>query len=205
MFTFFLRIIVLCFFPSGLLFAQSSWDLKKDKDHILIYTRAVKNSKFNELKAVFDLPGSFKQLRSILEDVTHYKDWAYCTTFSKLLEKRSDSEIVYYSQISAPWPISSRDFCSDTRIWMDSAKQELHISSQNLNNLLPPKDHLVRMPFLKAEWIVTMPSPALLHVEYTLSWNPGGSIPAWVANMFSTTGPFQSFSQLRKKMGLLNP
>jgi len=183
--------------------AQPAWELKKDQNGILIYSRPVKDSRFNELKAVFDLPGTFDQLHSVLLDVSNYKTWVYCTTSSTLIERKSATEMVYYSRISAPWPVSNRDFYSDTRIWVDSGKQQMRVSSCNIDNFPLSKDHTVRIPFLKAEWTITSPSPARLHVEYTLSWNPGGSIPAFVANAFSTTGPFQSFSRLKRKMAQL--
>lgn len=189
--------------PTFNLFSQTPWELKKDKDNIRIYSRCVKDSKFNELKAVFDLPGNFIQLRSILEDVGNYKNWVYSTSSSTLIERRSESEIVYYSQVSAPWPLSNRDFYSDTRITLDSCNRLMRISSRNIDSLSPSKDHLVRIPYLRAEWIISILSPTIIHVEYTLAWNPGGSIPAWVANMFATTGPFQSFSQLKKRMALM--
>src|SRR6202022_1284879 len=99
-----------------LLAAQSPWELKKDKDNIRIYSRSVTGCKFNELKAVFDLPGTLSQLRSVLSDVINYKDWVYSTEFTKLIENRNDTEIVYYSRIGAPWPVSNRDFYSDTHI-----------------------------------------------------------------------------------------
>jgi hypothetical protein len=200
----FIVVITLISLPCLSLFAQTAWELKKDKDSILIYSRTGKDSKFNELKAVFDLPGNFSQLRSILEDVNHYQDWVYATKASHLIEKKNAGDLVYYSEISVPWPLSNRDFYSNTRIWLDTASRQLRISSQNVSKNYPVKNHLVRIPFLRAQWLITMPSSTRLHVEYTLAWNPGGSIPAWVANLFSTTGPFHSFSELRKKMMVLN-
>jgi START domain-containing protein len=184
--------------PNLNLFSQTPWELKKDKDNIRIYSRSVKDCRFNELKAVFDLPGNFMQLKSVLEDVGNYKYWVYSTAASNLIERRSDSEMVYYSQVSAPWPLSNRDFFSDTRITFDSCNRHMRISSRNIDNQSPSKDHVVRIPYMRAEWYISIISPTVMHVEYTLAWNPGGSIPGWVANMFATTGPFQSFSQLKK-------
>lgn len=190
--------------PCHLLFAQSPWELKKDKDSIRVYSRTVKDSKFNDLKGTFNLRGDFLQLCSILEDVNNYKSWVYSTKSSMLIEKKAAGNLIYYCEISAPWPISNRDFYSNIKIWCDSATGQLHISSRNVSGDYPVKNHLVRIPYLKADWSVTKLSPGWLHIEYTLGWDPGGSIPAWVANMFSTAGPFESFSELKKKMALMN-
>ncbi len=182
-------------------FAQSSWELKKDENGILIYSRSVKESKYKELKAVFDLPGTYDQLRSILNDVDNYKTWVYNTASSHLVERKSETEIIYYARISAPWPVSNRDFYSDTRIWMDTANHQMRLSSRSIDNF-QATDNIVRIPFLRSEWVITAPSPGALHVEYTLSWDPGGNIPVFLANAFSTTGPLHSFSQLKRKMAL---
>jgi hypothetical protein len=185
-------------------FAQSAWDLKKEENGILIYSRSVKDSRYKELKAVFDLPGTYVQLRSILNDVNNYKTWVYSTVSSHLVQRKSETEIIYYSRISAPWPVSNRDFYSDTRIWIDSANHQMRLSSRSIDQF-PPTEHIVRIAFLRSEWIITAPSTGTLHVEYTLSWDPGGDIPAFLANAFSPTGPLQSFSQLKRKMALMAP
>jgi hypothetical protein len=185
-------------------FAQSAWELKKDQNGIRVYSRSVKESKYKELKAVFDMAGTYEQLRFILNDVTNYKTWVYSTVSSNLVERKSETEIIYYSRISAPWPVSNRDFYSDTRIWVDSANHQMRLSSRNIDKF-PLTGHIVRIPFLKSEWVITAPSPGALHVEYTLSWNPGGDIPAFLANAFCTTGPLQSFTQLKRKMAPAAP
>ena len=193
------------FFSGPRLFAQSSWELKKDKDSVRIYTRTLPDSKFNELRAEFNLHGNFIQLRKILQDVEQYPAWVYATKTSKLVEKHNANELVYYAEITAPWPISNRDYYSVTRIWLDSADGKMHILSHNLPGAYPEMSHIVRIPLLKAVWTISPLSAGWIHVEYMLDWNPGGSIPAWLANLFSTTGPSQSFGQLRKKMAQLNP
>jgi hypothetical protein len=175
------------------------WELKKDKDGIYIYTRKAADSKFNELRVVMDMPGNFAQLRSILQDIPHFKDWIYCTKSSALVQQINPNEWIYYTEVSAPWPMSNRDFYSYTKVWIDTVRDQLRISSRNVTTY-PPKPGLVRIPLLRAEWVVTRINRMAMRVEYTLSWDPGGGIPAWIVNLFSTTGPFQSFSQLKKRM-----
>jgi hypothetical protein len=191
-------------FTAASSFGQSAWELKKDQNGIRIYSRSVKESKYKELKAVFDLPGTYEQLHFILNDVNNYKTWVYSTASSKVVERKSETEMIYYSRIAAPWPVSNRDFYSDTRIWMDSATHQMRLSSRNIDKF-PVTGHIVRIPFMRSEWVITAPSPGALHIEYTLSWDPGGDIPAFLANAFCTTGPLQSFTQLKRKMAPAAP
>jgi hypothetical protein len=198
-------LFLVCLVPLIRVNAQSPWILKKDRDHIRIYTRSAGDSRFNELRAVFDLRGNFAQLHAILQDIPHFKDWVYCTKSSVPVKRVSSGEMIYYSEVSVPWPLSNRDFYGDTKIWVDTVKNQLRVSSRNIDQVYPVKPGLVRIPYLRAEWVVSVASPGQLHVEYTLSWNPGGGVPAWMANLFSLNGPYQSFTQLTRKMTLLNP
>jgi hypothetical protein len=186
--------------------SQENWDLKREKDGIFIYTRSEKDSKFNELRAVFDLRGSLVQLRSILEDVQHYADWVYSTKTSSLIERKSgDDDFIYYAEVAAPWPVSNRDYYSETKIQLNAKSGTMQIESHNITNLYPPVHHLVRIPLLQAHWTIRELAGSMLHVEYELHWDPGGNVPPWLANMFSYNGPYQSFSQLKKKMAASNP
>jgi hypothetical protein len=41
-----------------------------------------------------------------------------------------------------------------------------------------------------------MPSAQTINIIYTIELDPGGSVPAWIANMFADKGPYESFSNL---------
>jgi hypothetical protein len=45
-----------------------------------------------------------------------------------------------------------------------------------------------------------MPAPQTIHINYEVEVDPGGSIPGWIANMFVDKGPFETFSNLAKKL-----
>jgi hypothetical protein len=151
-----------------------------------------------------EVHGTLEQLRSILLDVDHYKDWVYASKSSNLVEKKGDGELTYYSEVTAPWPLENRDFYSRIKARLDSLGKKLFVSSCNLAGKYKDKDHLVRVPFLRAEWVATLIGASRIRIEYILDWNPGGSIPAWIANMFVTKGPYKSFTLLQKKMASLN-
>jgi hypothetical protein len=40
----------------------------------------------------------------------------------------------------------------------------------------------------------------LVNVEYTLFADPGGSVPAWLINLFITKGPMESFKKLKEHL-----
>jgi hypothetical protein len=151
-----------------------------------------------------DLPGTAAQLFSILLDVEKYPQWAYCTKSSTLVKKIGNNELIYYSEISAPWPLSNRDFYADVKLSCDSSKHSWCMVSTGLKDFLPEKKGLVRIPRSKAVWNISQKSDKVVHLQYILQIDPGGCLPAWIVNMFATKGPMETFGTLRKKMETLN-
>ena len=81
----------------------------------------------------------------------------------------------------------------------------MNIISVSNKNYGPPVKDLVRIPYSKGAWYVTTVSNKIIHLNYVLEVDPGGSVPAWILNLFSTKGPLETFKNLKNKMALLNP
>jgi hypothetical protein len=202
-----MRVIpICCLFLQLITFGSGAndWTLKDQRDGISVYTRHSELSKFNDIEVEMDLPGTAAQLFSILLDVEKYPQWAYCTKSSTLVKKIGNNELIYYSEISAPWPLSNRDFYADVKLSCDSSKHSWCMVSTGLKGFLPEKKGLVRIPRSKAVWNISQKSDNVVHLQYILQIDPGGCLPAWIVNMFATKGPMETFGTLRKKMETLN-
>jgi hypothetical protein len=186
------------------LFAQNAWIVKKEKNGIRISSRSSEFSKFNDLKIEMDLTGTVSQLAAILLDVARYTEWAYGTKTCMLIKKVSNSEVIYYSEFDVPWPATNRDLYADFKVVIDSVSKSLKVISVGMKDYQPEKKDLVRVPMSKGTWNVTTISSKIIHLEYILAVNPGGSVPAWILNMFATRGPMETFERLKEKMVLLN-
>lgn len=184
--------------------AQDQWVLKKEKDGIKISSRPSQFSKFNDLKIEMDLTGNISQLADILLDVEKYPEWAYATKTCTLIKKVSNQEVIYYSEIDVPWPGTNRDFYADFKVIRDTSSRSLKVISYGLKDYQPEKKNLVRIPFSKGSWTITTVSDKMIHMEYILQVNPGGSVPAWILNMFATKGPMETFTNLKQRMISLN-
>jgi len=56
------------------------------------------------------------------------------------------------------------------------------------------------VPHYKANWRVTMPTASTIQINYLLEIDPGGSIPAWIANSFADKGPYGTFSNIAEQL-----
>jgi len=189
---------------TGSVFAQKIWVLRKDKEGIKISTRQSDRSKFNDIKVEMDLPGTIFQLAAILTDVDNYAQWVYSTSKSILIKKITPNKLVYYSEFNAPWPAMNRDLYAVMEITTDSIYHLLKVISVGEQNYQPPKIDFVRIPFSKGLWNITTVSENVIHLIYVVELDPGGSVPAWIVNIFSTKAPLETFKNLKNKMASLN-
>jgi hypothetical protein len=188
----------------GSLFAQKNWVLRKDKEGIKISTRQSDRSKFNDIKVEMDLPGTIFQLAAILTDVNKYTQWAYSTSKSMFIKRITPNKLVYYSEFVAPWPAMNRDLYAVMEITTDSIHHLLKVISVGEHDYQPPKLDLVRIPYSKGLWYTTTVSENVIHLIYVVELDPGGSVPAWIVNIFSTKAPLETFKNLKNKMASLN-
>ena len=185
--------------------AQNNWVLQKQKDGIQISNRPASNSSFKDIRVEVDLPGTVGQLAAILQDVPAYTQWSYATKKAVLIKTLGPGKFIYYSEIEVPWPATNRFFYAIFELKTDPSSQSFQVVATNLPDYQPETNDLVKVPFTKGVWNVTSKPNHVIHIDYTLQLNPGGSLPAWVLNLFSTKGPLETFENIRKKMMELNP
>jgi hypothetical protein len=184
---------------------QYSWNLKKDKDGTKVSSRHTDRSKFNDIKVEMDLPGNIYQLLNILLDVDRYSQWSYSVSKSELIRKISPLKLAYHLEVTAPWPVMDRDLYAIFEVKIDSVSHSISIVAAGDSGYRPVNKDFVRIPHSKGVWDIHTVSKNIVHIIYILEIDPGGSVPAWIMNMFGIKAPFITFQNLKRKMSLLNP
>jgi hypothetical protein len=187
------------------IFGQSNWMLQKEKDGIKISSRHSVSSQFDDVHVEVDLPGNIEQMKSILLDISHYKDWSYAMKKSVLIKQLGISKLIYYSEIEVPWPATDRYFYANFELMEDTTNRTIYVVSVNIPDYLPASKDLQQVTSVKGFWNISTISKKTIHVDYILELNPGGSLPAWVINLFLTKGPLETFENIKQKMTALNP
>jgi START domain len=176
--------------------AQGAWVLKKQEDGIKVYSRSIDTLKIKELKVEFSLKAKLSDLAAVILDIPNYFQWSYNTKMSYVIRRVSSSEMYFYSEIASPWPANYRDLVVHQQIRQDKATKMLTILSESVPDMIPPKPHVVRVPFSKETWLVNKMGDNSINIEYYLAIDPGAAAPAWLINLFSAVGPLESFKML---------
>lgn len=174
------------------------WELKKNKKEIKVYVRNNPASPIKELKMEFTVKASMSAIVRLLQDVAAIPDWVYKCPEAYHLEKVSHSEEVYYNRMDFPWPLDDRDLIVRNKLVQDPITKVVRSESFNEPTFIAEKEGLVRIPKLHLWWEFTPKENGVVAVEYFLSSDPGGLIPAWMINLAIDQGPTQTIKAFRK-------
>jgi len=180
--------------------AQYDWKLEKQKNGISIYLSDVKGSGFKAIKVECTLTGTYAKLIALLTNVPQFHTWIYNNKTSQVIKQITPLDFIYYSETHMPWPLSNRDAIIHLQIKTDNLPVSLDITGSYERDLVPRIPGKVRVSHYKASWKVTMPTSKTIQINYLLEIDPGGSIPAWIANSFADKGPFGTFSNLAEQL-----
>ena len=175
---------------------QYNWKLTKVKDGISVYQSAVKYSNYKSIKVECTFQGTYDKLITVLNNVSGQKDWVYHNKEAYIVKRVNPHEFYYYTEASLPWPMTNRDAIVHLTINKDSLNRFLHITSVGVPDYMSEKSGKVRVASSSIIWNVTMPTPNTIRIIYIFEADPGGSLPAWVANMFADKGPYETFKKL---------
>jgi hypothetical protein len=179
---------------------QESWELKKDENGIRVYSRIGDSSRCDDLRVETTLPGKPSSLAALILDVGNYPNWSFNNEKAFVLKKIGPAELYFYSLIHSPWPASDRDLAIHLHIRQDTATGKLYITAEENANYIPEKTGIVRVPLSVERWTVT-PSPGdKLKISYELRLDPGAAAPAWLINLFSAKGPYETFLHIREQL-----
>ena len=182
--------------------AQHEWKLNTNKDGIKVFTSLPENSPFKAVKTIGNVETNMSQLAMVLMDVSNTEDWVYGAKNPKLLKQFTPTDLIYYAEAALPWPMSNRDFIIRITMTQDPTTKVVTMLTENMPKYVPEKKGIVRIQRSSGIWKLSPVEKGVIKVEYTLQVDPGGLIPAWLVNLFATTGPYQSLKALRKEVKL---
>jgi hypothetical protein len=194
-------IIILLFFLIP--FSNSEWQLKKEKDGIEIYTRNVEGSSFLEFKAVMILKNvGLTDVLDIILDVENYESlYADCMN-PKVLKTEGKYYDIHYIQTKGPLTVKDRDGVYEQVTKLENNGKHAIVYLKPLPDYIEENKNMVRIRNGTGFWELEENKENEIKVVYQFHGEPGGDIPAWLANSFVVSHPFKTMKNLKIRLGV---
>jgi hypothetical protein len=174
------------------------WEKIKVRDGVTVYTRENSLSEIKEVKAVTIIDAAPSILVHIIKSAEKQPQWAYSTVEAKVVKVYDNYHWVTYTLSDAPWPVSDRDVVTDVKM-KQLADSTIIIKSVSIDSLVEETDVAVRVPLIRAYWVLKQQDDGKVKAVFQILVDLGGSVPAWVVNLFIENGPLNTVAGFRKE------
>ncbi len=181
---------------------NNTCSLRMEKDWLKIYTCPVPTSDFLSFVGVATLDAPQHSVLSLLYDLEAAPEWVWKTREMKILQELSEGKArIVYQLVSAPWPLSDREIITESRGYRNPETSEIYIRMNAAPDFLPENDNYVRVPQLEGAWNILPLDENRCTVVFRLHLEPGGEIPAWLANIAVIDTPYHTLNNMREMVG----
>lgn len=175
---------------------QGDWSLEKDESGVKIYTRSLDWTKHKEYKGEVFIRTTPDKLVAALKDINTYPNWMH-NTYGAYVVRATGNEFLHYFVNDAPWPVNDRDIITKFVVNQVNAKT-IRVDMTAAPKEVPEKNGMVRIPFMQGFWLFEDLGNGSCKVTQQVVSDPGGAIPAWLANSAIIDTPYNILSKLRK-------
>lgn len=193
------RIAVLCGLTVVLATSAAQaeeWKVAKNEDGIKISLSEVSGSDYKAYQGVTLMKTTMAKLQALQEDVAGACAWIHECKMQKLL-KKDGSQSWTYTQFNTPWPVTARDSVLHITT-TEGADGSLTRKLEGVPTYIPEEKGFVRVTQVQGFWKL-VPKGDQVEVTYQVHTEPGGSVPAMVANKFVVDAPFQTLKALKER------
>ena len=175
--------------------SQDSWELKKDKNDIQVYTRESGNTPIKSFKGVTKIDSTPEQVLKVIRDLQKYPLWMDRCESGEIIEVISNSEYYIHTKMTMPFPVKDRDVVQLIKV--EHRESEIYIDIISTPDYIKAEDGYVRIPLSEGYWKLTPTGTKTTRIELVSTNDPGGSIPDWVVNMMIVGTPYSMMENLQ--------
>ncbi len=177
----------------------AAWEKVKVKNGIVVYVRENSLSDVNEVRAEATVNATLSAVVYLIKHVEKQPDWAYATKEARVIKKINNYRWLIYTRTDAPWPVDDRDCVSDITMKQFS-DSSIFIKTINVDTVLDEVENVVRIPMVKASWRLIPVDANTTKVRFQILVDLGGSVPAWVVNLFIENGPYNTMANFKEEV-----
>ncbi|KGD66247.1 hypothetical protein Y5S_00719 [Alcanivorax nanhaiticus] len=180
---------------------DTDWKLVSDRNEIQVYMKHRDESRLKTFRGVtrFELKDEFA-LAAVLNDYGSYPKWLHFVDSAEEFDRRGplDRSLRFTTQL--PWPLADREAVlqADVQQKVTTEEESVMIELINQPDALPPNNDYIRFPEMWGKLGFRRLGDDQVEMTYELILDPGGYIPAWIANILLRDAPYFTLERLRR-------
>jgi len=172
----------------------------KAPDFITTWKKSLPGKSLDAFKGEITVPYSMLTVLAVMADIANFPTWVFQCDSAEFLPKLGPN--IAYLRVNGIWPVSDRDAVLRNTLRQDPATLAVTIHTVATPRLMPEAEGVVRMPALNNDFVLTPLSATSTRITFTTFADPGGLIPAWLANFVAVSAPFDTLRDMKKRMAL---
>lgn len=194
-----LLMLVYCLLPvSALADEWTQVRVASERTDVSTWVRPIAGNPLNAFRGETEVPYPMLTAIAVLADVGNFPEWVFQCHFARLMPEVSDE--LAYIHIEGIWPVSDRDAVVRTTIIQNSETLQTTLYSVAAHGVLDEVEGTVRLPALENRFILEPLADGWTRITFETFVDPGGMIPAWLANLVATRAPLTTLQKMQKRM-----
>jgi hypothetical protein len=180
---------------------DARWELVGTKDDIITYRREVAGSPIVAIRGEGTVEASVARVTSVLLDTPRLVEWIGSLTEAHRLRSTGKLSYTEYDHVSTPFPLTDREFVTESRAEVDSAKKQVTVKARSVQDPAAPATKLVRGDLLSSTFtLVALDHGLRTRVIAEAQADPKGAIPKWIVNYFQKSWAHTTITGLRSQV-----
>lgn len=179
---------------------SADWRLVSNKNGIQVYMKHDDEARIKTFRGVTRFKvENLHAMSGVLNDTPNMPRWMHFISKAKEIRRSDYLNREYQFLTTLPWPLADREAVVKLLVRQDAVTRGVTVHVINAPTLLPPNNDYIRFPQMTGVFsFVPTGKDKEVEVTYELVLDPGGYIPAWIANIVLKDTPYFTLERLRR-------
>lgn len=171
----------------------------KERGDITTSVRVVSDTPIKQFRGVVETQHSIAAALAVIDDISLCQEWIYNCQKARHYYT-SEGQRLLWMMFDGVWPVSDRDLIMQSTFTQEQAGGAVTVQSIGMKSAAPEQPGYVRIPMLDNSFYLEPLADGWTRITFTTHVDPGGLVPAWVANIVATDAPIHTLEGLKRMM-----
>lgn len=178
----------------------TGWRMVSDKNGIQVYMKHDDEARIKTFRGVTRFRVErLHSVSGVLNDTPNMPRWMHFISKAKEIRRSDYLNREYQFLTTLPWPLADREAVVKLLVRQNPVNKGVTVHVINAPTLLPPNSDYIRFPQMTGVFsFFPTEKEKEVEVTYELVLDPGGYIPAWIANIVLKDTPYFTLERLRR-------